>query len=120
MAEIKLHVQNLEDFFADARRMARRLDAGDRIVEETHISFESMEVLLKALTPNRWRMLRRLRMLGPSSIRALSQALGRDYRGVHSDVGSLIELGLIERMESGKIFVPWSHITAEISLEEAA
>jgi predicted transcriptional regulator len=120
MAEVKLRIESLDEFFADARRMARRIDAGDLTAEPAAISFESMEVLLKALTPNRWRMLRRLRMLGPSSIRALSQALGRDYRGVHSDVGSLIELGLIERTESGKIFVPWSHITAEISLEEAA
>ena len=107
MAEIKLHVQSLDDFFVDAKRMARRLDAGDRTVEETHISFESMEVLLKALTPNRWRMLGRLRKLGPSSIRALAQALGRD-------------LGLIDRTESGKIVVPWSHITAEVALDEAA
>ena len=120
MAEIKLHVQSLDDFFVDAKRMARRLDAGDRTVEETHISFESMEVLLKALTPNRWRMLGRLRKLGPSSIRALAQALGRDYRGVHSDVGAMLDLGLIDRTESGKIVVPWSHITAEVALDEAA
>lgn len=120
MAEVKLHIQSLDDFFADAKQMARRLDAGDRTAEETHISFENMEVLLKALTPNRWRMLRRLRMLGPSSIRALAQAVGRDYRGVHSDVVAMIELGLIDRMESGKVFVPWSHITAEMSLGEAA
>lgn len=120
MAEVKLQIQSLDDFFADARRMARSLDSGDRSVEATHISFENMEGLLKALTPNRWRMLRRLRILGPSSIRALSQALERDYRGVHADVGVLIELELIERTQDGKIFVPWSRITAEMSLEEAA
>lgn len=120
MAEVKLRVERLDEFFAGARKMARRIDAGDTTAEPSAISFESMEVLLKALTPNRWRMLRRLRVLGASSIRALAQALGRDYRGVHSDVVALVELGLIERLESGKVAVPWSHITAEVSLDEAA
>ena len=120
MAEVKLRIESLDAFFADARRTARKIDAGDMTAEPAVISFESMEVLLRTLTPNRWRMLRRLRVLGASSIRALAQALGRDYRGVHSDVAALVELGLIERLESGKIAVPWSHITAEVSLDEAA
>lgn len=120
MAEVKLRIESLDEFFADARRTARRIDAGDMTAEPAAISFESMEVLLKALTPNRWRMLRRLRRLGASSIRALAQALGRDYRGVHSDVVALVEFGLVERLESGKVAVPWSRITAEVSLDEAA
>lgn len=120
MAEVKLRIENLDDFFADAKRMARRIDAGDVAAEPAAISFESMEVLLKALTPNRWRMLRRLRTLRASSIRALAQELGRDYRGVHADVVALVDLGLIDRLESGKVAVPWSHITAEVALDEAA
>ena len=120
MAEVKLRIESLDGFFADARLMARGIDAGDTTAEPAILSFESMEVLLKALTPNRWRMLRRLRTLGASSIRALAQALGRDYRGVHADVVALVELGLIDRLESGKIAVPWSHITAEVALDEAA
>jgi predicted transcriptional regulator len=79
-----------------------------------------MDRLLKVLTPNRWDLLRTLRSNGPSSIRALSQALGRDYRGVHADVGILLKAGLIERKASGAIHVPWSRITAEMSLDIAA
>jgi predicted transcriptional regulator len=120
MAEIKLRIQSLDEFFADARQMARELDAGDRTPQPGVVSFESMEVLLKVLTANRWRLLQRLRALGPSSIRGLAQSLGRDYRGVHSDVAALLDVDLIERAENGKIAVPWSHITAEVSLDEAA
>jgi predicted transcriptional regulator len=79
-----------------------------------------MELLLKVLTPNRWALLRRLRALGPSSIRALAHSLGRDYRGVHSDVAALREAGLIERRGDGKILVPWSRIIAEMSVDIAA
>ncbi len=120
MDEVRLHVQSLDGFFAEARRMARQIDRGEVKPEAADVAFESMEALLRALTANRWVMLRRLRSLGPSSIRALSKALGRDYRGVHADVGVLVGLGLVERRSDGKMFVPWSRITAEMSLDEAA
>lgn len=120
MTEVKLHVESLDQFAARSMDMARRLDGGDRAEAASHISFESMDRLLKVLTPNRWELLRALRGRGPSSIRALAQALGRDYRGVHADVTGLIEAGLIDREASGVILVRWSRISAEMSLDIAA
>jgi predicted transcriptional regulator len=72
------------------------------------------------ITPNRWTLLRHLRSMGASSVRALARSLGRDYRGVHADVAALREVGLIERQEDGKVLVPWSRITAEMSVDIAA
>ena len=46
--------------------------------------------------------------------------LQRDYRGVHADVMALLDAGLIERSENGKIAVPWSRITAEMAVDVAA
>ena len=57
-------------------------------------------------------------MFGVVSV--LAARLGRDYRGVHADVTALLELGLIVRDDAGKISVPWSRITAELRLEDAA
>jgi predicted transcriptional regulator len=85
-----------------------------------HIAFESMETFLKVLARNRWTLLRALRGRGPSSIRALAQTLGRDYRGVHADVTALVDTGLIERDDSGASSVPWSRVTAEMALDVAA
>ena len=119
MSEVRIHIESVDDFFNGALEMAKRLDAGDRATEPASISFESMELLLKVLTPNRWTLLRALRTNGPSSIRALSQLLARDYRGVHADVTALIDAGLIERAD-GKISVPWSRITAEMVVDIAA
>lgn len=120
MDEVKIQIESLEDFFAGALAMARRLDKGDLTPEPTFVSFERMESLLKVLTPNRWTLLRTLRRHGAASIRALSQLLGRDYRGVHADVIALIDAGLIEKLENGKIVVPWSRITAEMAVDVAA
>ena len=113
-------VENLDRFFEGASTAARRIDRGDTRQHAAQISFESMELLLKVLTPNRWTLLRKLRTLGPSSIRALAHGLARDYRGVHSDVTALREVGLIERRADGKVLVPWSRIVAEMSVDIAA
>jgi predicted transcriptional regulator len=79
-----------------------------------------MEGLQKVLTPNRWTLLRNLRGIGPSSIRALAQGLGRDYRGVHAEVTVLLDAGLVEKAGDGRISVLWSRITAEMSFDIAA
>jgi predicted transcriptional regulator len=120
MNEVKLHVEGLDSFAGRTMEMARRLDRGERETRKAHLSFESMEGLLRVLTPNRWTLLRTLRGRGSSSIRALAKALGRDYRGVHGDVATLIEAGLIARDVEGAISVPWSRITAEMALDIAA
>lgn len=120
MIEVKLVVEDVDRFFADARTAARRIDAGNTDPHPAVLGFETMEHLLKVLTPNRWALLRRLRAIGPSSVRALGASLNRDYRGVHADVSGLLAVGLIERREDGKVCVPWSRITAEMSIDMAA
>lgn len=120
MSEVRLHVETADEFFRGALDMARRLDAGEREVRPASRSFESMELLLKVLSPNRWTLLRRLRGEGPCSIRALAISLGRDYRGVHADVTALLDAGLVERGADGKVSVPWSRITAEMAVDIAA
>jgi len=115
-----LHIETLDRFIGETMEMAERLDRGDREQQAAHVAFESMETFLKVLTPNRWTLLRALRGRGPSSIRALAQALGRDYRGVHADVTVLVDAGLIQRDDSGAISVPWSRVSAEMALDVAA
>jgi predicted transcriptional regulator len=120
MNEVKLHLAGVDDFFAAALGAARSVDGGDLSEQPGIIAFESMEVLLKVLTANRWQLLRRLRGEGVTSIRHLALSLRRDYRAVHSDVHALLEAGLVERNERGEIFVPWQRITAEMAIELAA
>ena len=120
MSEVKLQITGLDDFFSQARDVAREVDAGDLSERPAGIGFESMELLLKVLTANRWQLLRRLKQTGDSSIRQLAMALGRDYRGVHADVHALIAAGLIARDGKGLVSVPWDKITAEMAIDIAA
>lgn len=119
MRELKVHVEETGEFFRRAAGLARRLDAGERELAEAHLSFERLDLLLKTMTSSRWTLLRSLRQRGASSIRALAATLGRDYKAVHSDVTALIEAGLIDRDEAGRISVPWSRISAELDLAAA-
>jgi predicted transcriptional regulator len=118
--EVKLLVSDSRQFFAAARQVAAEIDNGDLSERGSVIAFESMEVLLKVLTANRWQLLRALRQEGPTSIRRLSHLLGRDYRGVHADVHALLDVGLIARDGAGEIRVPWDKITAEMAIDLAA
>lgn len=120
MKELTLQIESFDSFVKSALDSGRRLDKGQRSAARGMLAFESLEGLLKLLTSNRWALLSALRKRGPSSIRALSKALARDYRGVHADVAALIGAGLIVRDEQARISVPWARITAQMDLDAAA
>lgn len=119
MNEIKIHLEDTKAFFDRAKTVARQLDEGTGLLSEAHLSFDSIELLLKVLTPNRWAALTMLKSTGPSSIRALGIALGRDYKAVHSDVAALVDAGLMMRDASARISVPWRRLSAEMELAAA-
>lgn len=120
VSEIRIRVEDTDAFFERTLASARKIDAGDHSLRPAELSFENAGMMFDILSTNRWALLNRLRSVGPTSIRALAKALGRDYRGVHSDVSKLLEAGLIGRDDNGKISVPWSKITAEVFLGAAA
>ena len=82
-------------------------------------TFESPAALFRVLTPKRWELLERLQALGPMSVRGLARALERDVKRVHEDVGALLEIGLIEKTERGKVHVPYVVIEADFALRAA-
>jgi predicted transcriptional regulator len=82
-------------------------------------TFESPSALFRVLTPKRWEIQERLQRLGPSSLRGLARSLDRDVKRVHEDVAALIEIGLVERTERGRIHVPFSVIEADFELRAA-
>lgn len=94
----------------------RRAESGQTVRAEVRLTFESLSLLLKSLTPARWKLLETVKGSGPMSINELARQLGRNYKNVHTDVMRLVELGLIERADDQRIGVPWDVITAEMKL----
>lgn len=94
----------------------KRAEGRPCLEADERLDFEDLETLLKALTPARWVLLKTLRCLGPVSVRALANKLGRDYKNVHTDVRRLAQLGLVNRDGDGKVHVPWAVIEAKLRL----
>ena len=106
---------------ARAIEIARRADVGEAMPEaDYHLNFATAAQLFNELTPARLALLEVLKGLGSASIYALARQLGRNYSNVHADIGKLLELGLVEKNEAGKVFVPWDEVQIRLTLGGAA
>jgi predicted transcriptional regulator len=83
-------------------------------------TFSSEAQLFEVFTAKRFELISKLQKIGPSSIRGLARELGRDVRRVHDDVAALIDWGIMERNEGGKVWVPFDEINIGFSLRAAA
>ena len=113
---VTFEIENSGSFEARALDIARALDRGEAVAAQAHHSFPDMEALLAVLTPKRFTLLRTLRQTGPSSIRALAAAAGRDYKAVHGDVSALVKEGLIARQAVDRVAVLWDSVHADFRL----
>jgi predicted transcriptional regulator len=85
-----------------------------------HLSFESARTLFSELTPARLDLLDTLRRVGLCSVYALAKSANRNYSNVHTDVGRLEELGLVERTEGDSICVPYEAVEILVPLAQVA
>jgi predicted transcriptional regulator len=60
-----------------------------------------------------------MRGAGPMSIREASRRVGRDVKGVHGDVTALLNAGVVDRIEDGRIVFPYDAIKVEFLLHAA-
>jgi predicted transcriptional regulator len=85
-----------------------------------HISFASEEILWKTITPKRWALLKLMAGQGPMAIREIARRADRDVRAVHSDVHVLMNAGLVERSDDGRVQFPYDAIHVDFVLSTAA
>ena len=108
----------ISDTYKRALQIARDVDAGIEVPEaDYHLNFSDAAQLFGELTVARVRLLDTLKAIGPVSIYALAKKLKRNYSNVHSDVGRLLELDLIEKDADNMVFVPWEAIQIQVSLD---
>ena len=87
--------------------------------KSARISFATPELLWKVLTAKRWELLKTLRGAGPVSIREASRRVGRDVKSVHGDVTALLNAGVLQRVEDGRIVFPLDAVKVEFLLQTA-
>ena len=83
-------------------------------VQQFTFSYASPELLFSEISPKRWGVLEAM------SLRELARRLERDVKSVHRDVHALLETGLLEKAESGKIVCPFDKVRVDFTLAQAA
>ena len=116
MTKLEIGFGGLKEAAAEFLRTAKALEKGTRVSVRERLHFADMTTLLRNLTGERWRIVEFVRANGPLSTYAVARRLARNYKNVHADVNRLIELGLLEKQDDGRLFVPYRSIVAEIKL----
>lgn len=115
MKTVTLDVRTPADTMAD---FARAWNTG-KPRKSARISFATPELLWRVLTPKRWELLKVLCGAGPVSIRETARRAERDVKAVHGDVIALLNAGVLDRTEDGRIVFPFEAVKVEFLLQAA-
>jgi predicted transcriptional regulator len=118
--KLQVEVTSLEESLGQFAQAWRAAESGKRVKSYAGIGFESAMQLLTTLTPQRWALVAALKDAGACSIYALAKQLARNYSNVHGDITKLLELGIVEKDEDGRVFVPWDEIDVQFPLQRMA
>ena len=113
MNQVTLSVASREDV------TRRAIGALHGKAQGAHITFASVELLWRTLTAKRWELLKAMTGQGPMSIREAARRVGRDIKAVHGDVRALLDAGVIERTENGRIEFPFDAVRVDFVLKAA-
>ena len=82
-----------------------------------HISFSSADLLWRTLTKKRWEILQAMAGAGPLSVREVARRVGRDVRRVHGDTQALLDAGVLDRAEDGRIEFRYDAVHVDFVLQ---
>lgn len=113
MRTVTLGVSSIEETMRQAEAAFRGEPQGE------FISFASVDLLWKVLTPRRWDLLKAMTGQGPMTIREAARRVGRDVKAVHGDVHTLLNAGVLDRTEDGRVAFPYDAVRVEFELKAA-
>lgn len=98
---------------------SRFLQAFEGKPQGTFISFESPALLFRVLSGKRWELLKIMTGAGPMTIREAARRQGRDVKAVHGDVHALLNAGILQKTENGRIVFPFDAVHVDFMLKAA-
>jgi predicted transcriptional regulator len=114
MSTVTIGVSSLDDVMRRTAAAFRGKRQGERI------SFASVELLWKTLTPRRWELIRAMAGQGPMSMRAAARLVGYDVKTIHGDVQALLQAEILEKDEAGHIIFPHDAVHVDFVITKAA
>jgi len=83
------------------------------------ISFETPALLFKVQTQKRWELLSVMTGAGPMTLREVARRVERDVKAVHGDVHALLNTGILQKTEDGRIVFPFDAVHVNFMLSAA-
>jgi predicted transcriptional regulator len=83
------------------------------------ISFETPAMLFKVLTQKRWELLSALTGAGPVTLREAARRVERDVKAVHGDAHALLDAGILQKSDDGRIVFPFDAVRVNFVLKAA-
>lgn len=113
MRTVQIGVASADDAKARTKAAFKGVAQGERI------SFASLGLMHRVLTPNRWGVLKAMMGRDEMGVRELARALQRDVKAVHTDITALLEAGVIERKDSGAVAFPYDAVRVDFTVKAA-
>jgi len=98
---------------------ARAKAASKGTAQGMRISFASLELMHRILTPNRWGVLQAMMGRGDIGVRELARALHRNVTAVRTDIAVLANAGLIVRADNGAVAFPYDAVRVDFVVKAA-
>lgn len=95
-------------------RMLRAIETGKP--QGAYRSFETLEDLWRTLSPKRWAILQAMTGSGALAGREVARRVGRDIKGVHTDVQVLLNAGLLDKTAEGMLLFPFEAVHVDFML----
>lgn len=99
-------IKSMENALAQAGGVMAALARGEEVKKETGFYFTSFEAFRKAMTPQRYALLKLIRETSPDSVQELAALAGRDMKNVSGDLKALLAMDLVEMEKHGKSKAP--------------
>lgn len=116
---VTMGIKSLRDGLEDFADTFKALQHGEQVHPQPEgIYFTDFEAFCKAMTPQRFALLKMIREQHPGSISSLAELSGRNIKNVSDDVKVLVNLGLVELSQTGKNKAP--HLRYEKIMVELA
>jgi len=100
-------------------RIIRACETGQP-ASAAYIGFATPDLMWHILNDNRRAILKAMTGAGPLGLRELARKLGRDVKAVHTDTRILLNSGVIDRTDDGKLLFPYRHVKMQFEFDAAA
>lgn len=118
--KVAMGIKSLRDGLKDFSDTFKAIQSGEQVKQQPEgIYFTDFEAFRKAMTPQRYALLKMIREKHPGSISGLAEISARNIKNVSDDVKALVNLGLIEISQTGKNKTPhlrYEKITVELAV----